>query len=77
MAEETPDVEQMQYLFHACAVQFRRYESLDRAKLEGQPLSIVEAQQTKKSADMNGRFADACEVFAVAPPQLEVDGTAK
>jgi len=63
-------VMEMKRLFHACAVQFRRYEAADRAKLEGQPLSIVEAQQTVQSASINGRFADACDVFAVAPPPI-------
>lgn len=65
------DLIEMKRLFRACATQFRRYELGERAKLEGQPLSIVEAQQARQAADMNARFAAACEVYA-APPEAAV-----
>ncbi len=64
------DLQEMRRLLRACATQFRRYERGELAKLEGQPLSIVEAQQAKQAADINRKFAEACDVYAASP---EVD----
>lgn len=68
------DLIEMKRLFRACVTQFRRYERGELAKLEGQPLSIVEAQQAQQAADMNAKFAAACEVYA-APPESPGWGT--
>ncbi len=63
---EVPDTDllEMKRLLRACATQFRRYERGELAKVEGSPLSMVEAQQARQAADMNRKFAEACEVFA-------------
>jgi sRNA-binding protein len=55
---------EMRRLFRACSTQFRRYERAERAKLNGSPLSIVEAQQVEHDAKMNHDFAEACNQFA-------------
>lgn len=61
------DLIHMKRLFHACAVQFRRYAATETSKLDGH-LSIVERQQTEQSIDMNNKFAAACDVYADDQP---------
>lgn len=71
MAEvDDSDLTEMKRLFRACVTQFRRYERGELAKLEGQPLSIVESQQARMAADLNRKFAEACEVYA-SPPEVD------